>query len=524
MRASLVFFGLACCVCYAQQAPEKVLWGSLSPGPYAVGFQAEYQIDPTRAYDTEYSFDARAARAKKPRPIFIAWWYPAQPSAAPRLAYRDYLDAVAPGPSSGDFARRLAAYNHEVACAEVAGKSSDDLTSDELDTCQQLLSIRTYAVRDAKPAGGRFPVVFYHAGLGGSYEDNAVLCEYLASHGYVVLSSAYQNADSTILNISWDLDTTFGDRSFLLRFAATLPFADTARLAAVGHSFGAQASLAWHAEPNSPLDATVVLDTTVEYGTLDWPGFAPLKLMLTDGRHGSAPVLLFATRSLNPRFDTFDSYLKFAPRYEATLEHMEHNDYISHGAVGKTLRLGTAKAAEVRRNYDLVCLHVRRFLDAYVKQDGRARAGLDRAARWQAPGAAIVARYRAPRPLPPTGRQILALLDREGPAKTRELLQSVQADLDRDALLLAGRSLSEARRNPDALTIYTWASELFPQSAQVHQVLGDFLKAGRATSKARHEYERALALVPVDPDLTDPERDDARGEIQEALDELEREQ
>src|SRR5205823_5961260 len=128
---------------------------------------------------------------------------------------------------------------------------------------------------------GRFPVIVYHAGLEGSYEDNSVLCELLASHGYVVLSSAYHNADSTDTAIGWDLSTTFADNGVVMRFAATLPFADLSRLAAVGHSFGAQASLAWHAEPNSPLDAVAALDTTVEYGTLDWPGFAPLKLQLT---------------------------------------------------------------------------------------------------------------------------------------------------------------------------------------------------------------------------------------------------
>src|SRR5262249_37337304 len=149
----------------------------------------------------------------------------------------------------------------------------------------------------------------------------------------------YPNADSSDTVISWDLSTTFADNAVLMRVAGSLAFADTSRLAAVGHSFGAQASLAWHAEPNSPLDAVAALDTTVEYGTLDWPGFAPLKLQLTQGRNGTAPVLLFASRGSNPRFDTFDSYLRFAPRYESTVDSLEHQDYIAHGAIGKTLRL-----------------------------------------------------------------------------------------------------------------------------------------------------------------------------------------
>ena len=37
------------------------------------------------------------------------------------------------------------------------------------------------AVPDATPAAARFPLVVYHPGLGGSYEENAGLCEYLAT-------------------------------------------------------------------------------------------------------------------------------------------------------------------------------------------------------------------------------------------------------------------------------------------------------------------------------------------------------
>ena len=94
-------------------------------------------------------------------------------------------------------------------------------------------------------------MVIYHPGLGGTFDDNAVAYEYLASHGYVVLSSAYQSADSSSLNIDGDLATSLDDLQFLLRYAATLPFADVSKVAAMGHSYGAQAVLGWRARPNS---------------------------------------------------------------------------------------------------------------------------------------------------------------------------------------------------------------------------------------------------------------------------------
>ena len=521
MRYLLALMGLCCATACAQ---EKLLWGSLQPGPYAVGFQSRYDVDPTREYDPEYPLQPGAPRSKKPRPIFIAWWYPAKKSAATTLAYRDYLTEHGPAPAAAEFARRLAAYNRDVTCSEIVGKDvEEELSTADQNACDSFLATPTYAVRDAQPAGGQFPVVVYHAGLSGSYEDNAVLCEFLASQGYVVLATAYANADATHPAISWDLSTTFADTAFLMRFAATLPFTDMSRLAAVGHSFGAQASLAWHAEPNSPLDAVAALDTTVEYGTLDWPGFAPLKLQLTQGRNGTAPVLLFASRASNPRFETFDTYLRYAPRYEAMVDFLEHHDYISHGAIGKTLRLDRARGEAVRRSYDQVCVHVWKFLDAYVKHDAAALAWLEQGTRAGSPDDTFQLRFKPARPAPPTGRQIVSMLDRQGAAKTRELLARVEADLDRDTLLIAGKALSDGLRLQQAVTVYTWATEIFPNSVQVHQALGDALR-NESAAKAKEVYAKALQLVDSDPDLSDPERVDARGEIQDALDTLEREQ
>ena len=150
-----------------------------------------------------------------------------------------------------------------------ARQGFEKLTEEERAAWDGLLATPVFATLNVPAAAGKFPVVIYHPGLGGTFDDNAVACEYLASHGYVVLSSAYQAADSSILNINGDLDTSFDDLSFLLRYAATLPFADISKVAAMGHSYGAQAMLGWRAQPNSPLDAVVFLDSTVEYRPLD---------------------------------------------------------------------------------------------------------------------------------------------------------------------------------------------------------------------------------------------------------------
>src|ERR1039457_3336486 len=141
------------------------------------------------------------------------------------------------------------------------GKQFDKLTDEERAAWDGLLATPVFATMNVQAAAGPFPVVIHHPGLGGTFDDNAVACEFLASHGYVVLSSAYQAADSSMLNIDGDLATSLEDLGFLLRYASTLSFADVSKVAAMGHSYGAQAMLAWRAGANSPVDAVVVLDS-----------------------------------------------------------------------------------------------------------------------------------------------------------------------------------------------------------------------------------------------------------------------
>src|SRR5947208_3410781 len=45
---------LLCATLEAGQAQEKLLWGDLQPGRYAVGFRTRYEMDNTRLYDAAY--------------------------------------------------------------------------------------------------------------------------------------------------------------------------------------------------------------------------------------------------------------------------------------------------------------------------------------------------------------------------------------------------------------------------------------------------------------------------------------
>lgn len=180
-------------------------------GPHTVGFRTAFATDYSRRYG-----------AQTGRPIFVSSWYPARVLGdSSTLCYGDYLAVTAETEAYAAFAERLTAYNREATIQYGLEQGASLLAQ------RELLPMRAF--RNAEPVAGSFPVVVYHPGLGGSYEENSILCEYLASFGYIVVSSTFQPEEASSLNLDWDLTRSFHDLGFLLNtmipcwFAATGP-------------------------------------------------------------------------------------------------------------------------------------------------------------------------------------------------------------------------------------------------------------------------------------------------------------
>src|SRR5581483_2904631 len=160
------------------RAQDPLLWGGLKPGPHAVGYRTLYQLDHTRQYDPEYQADTTKPAAPRPRPILICVWYPAQKTGAKPMEYRQYLDVPSDDARLAPFVKRLSPHIRAVVCEETVGKIPAKLSPAEAAAFDRLLAMKTFAVKDAPAADGRFPVVIYHPGLSGTHEDNSVLFEY----------------------------------------------------------------------------------------------------------------------------------------------------------------------------------------------------------------------------------------------------------------------------------------------------------------------------------------------------------
>jgi chlorophyllase-like protein len=216
------------------------------PGPYAVGLRVVEQYDYSRVYRHVTDDLGGPFRGERARPLQTLIWYPAENNGAKPMRVADYGNLLATETSFGK-----------------PNMSQD--SKDWLRAMKPTLEMTRWAVRDSPLARGRFPVIIYAPSFSAMSWENADLCEYLASYGYVVIASPDMGA--TTRNMTNDLtgiDAQALDISFLIGYARTLPDTNLAKVAVAGFSWGGISNLFAAARDNR-IDALVALDGSMRY-------------------------------------------------------------------------------------------------------------------------------------------------------------------------------------------------------------------------------------------------------------------
>jgi dienelactone hydrolase len=155
-----------------------------------------------------------------------------------------------------------------------------------IDAMAPTLKDKLWAVRNAPPIAGKFPVVIYAPSVGSMAWENADLCEYLASHGYVVIASPDMGATTRSMTLDLaGLNTQAADISFLIGFARTLPDSDVSKVAVAGFSFGGLSNLL-AASRDIRICVLVALDGSMRYyaGLAKEAGIALFDVIEIDSR------------------------------------------------------------------------------------------------------------------------------------------------------------------------------------------------------------------------------------------------
>ena len=322
----------------------------LKIGPYSVGLRVLQQYDRSRVYRTRFDLLAgRANDGERARPVPALVWYPARQGGA-AVTYLDYVRTVA---TEED----LTISHQEIDRCTSAWIEARSKRMDK-DMLQQELRRVMWAVRDARPAAGKFPVVVYAPSLSAPAHENVEMCEFLASQGYIVIGSADMGTRTRAMNIDAEgLESGAADVRFLVSTAHTLAQAETSRIAVVGFSWGGLVNVV-AAASDDRIGAVVSLDGSVR----SYPKFVnggPEALKDVTPKRGAVPCMFIGARpkTIEQLASSPDMSLDFSSRGHRLIAPDPSQPYSRQEAL-------TAYAWTVR--------YVHPFLDASLKESAPA--------------------------------------------------------------------------------------------------------------------------------------------------------
>jgi tetratricopeptide (TPR) repeat protein len=471
------------------------------PGPYAVGLKVVEQYDFSRSYRSVTDELGKPYQGERARPLQTLIWYPAQKNSGKPMTVGEYGDLLA---TENTFGRPQLAPDWK----------------QWLESMKPTLKDSMWAVRDAPLLAGKFPVVIYAPSISSMSWENADLCEYLASHGYVVVASPDMGAASREVTVGLaDINAQAQDISFLIGYAQTLPDTEMSEIAVAGFSWGGISNLFAAARDNR-IDALVALDGSMRY----FPG---LVKAATDVHPEQMTIpMLFFTQGPT----SLEKLARHTPSKDTdgpnVLNLWTHGDLIT---VDDMALVHTQHSSMYQRNEDIwkgylsnhradysradgivgyawVARYTLEFVDAYLKHDAQAMAFLKKTpAEVGVPPHMVTVDFRAGKGMPATLDAFRAELGRQGfdhaPAIYAAMLKD-QPDfkLDEDAMNFWASTLMEENHLPEAIDLFKLDVQLFSNSPNAYDSLGEaYVKAGQK-QLAIDNYKKALELNPANDD------------------------
>lgn len=338
---------------------------ALTKGSMSVGFQHYLSTDSTRTYKRIADWKTKSLL----RPIPISLWYPAKERSGNSkpvkvLGYFEILKEE----EEWEYLP-----NEQLLNWFYYPNSAVN---------QNHLQEQATAYAQLEPADGRFPIVVYAPSYQASSVENFALCEFLASHGYIVISSPSRGTENRLLEggTEKDMETQARDVEFLIKEAGKLQNADFNRIAALGFSFGGMANMLVQMR-NKNIKAVISLDGSerYQYTTLKKSPFFNLEKMDIPYIHlaqKDIPEQVLKEDNLNAelnhKFELYDSIFN-SDAFQLKFHNLTHSHFSTLGVLFEPRDERQDKSdSEIMESYRLVSAYTLNFLNAFLKDDMKA--------------------------------------------------------------------------------------------------------------------------------------------------------
>lgn len=313
----------------------------LPMGKYSVGFKYFFENDYTRSFGKSVNGEFH------PRPMQINVWYPSSAISTKTMTLSDYSNLY---PYQLNFSKKS---KQEMDTNTSLWK--DMFSGKGIKSTDSLLKSKTNALLNAIPAKSKHPVVIYIPGAGGEGFENFVLCEYLASNGFVVISfPSFGAFDSKISIYPIGIESQVADINFLYGYISKLNFADKTNVSLMGFSMGGLTTLIFSMRKLETFKSVICMDGSIRswYNTaIHIPGFNSNKF--------KTPFLLFSSGGEDWTDTSFINSIRFADRYLVKIDSFNHLDFTSYNYFGNN--------PLKRKIYENSCLLIKDFLEQTTK-------------------------------------------------------------------------------------------------------------------------------------------------------------
>ncbi|PIB31461.1 prolyl oligopeptidase family serine peptidase [Maribacter sp. 4G9] len=474
---------------------------NLINGAYNVGFKHYTAIDSTRIYIVENEFNNQLIN----RPIPISIWYPTniKNSDDDQLTVLDYLEILKEEEESKNLPNELVL----------------DWFPDLGDTPQNRahLSEKVNALSNAKFLEGKFPVVVYAPSYQASSIENFVLFEYLASNGFVVISSPSRGTDTRWLEggTTKDMETQSRDVAFLLKEIHTYEYIDLDRIALMGFSFGGLSN-AITVMKNKNISAIVSLDGTERYNYTVLEKSPYFNLDRFD-----IPYIHFAQKDipeevltsdkipaeLNYKFQLYDS-LKYSNVYSYKFHDLTHSYFGSIGVLFSYRDKRQDKSdAEIMASYKLLSQHTLQFLNATLKNEADAKEFIENSPVKNSIPENLISKKMKKSLTKELDFNDLALHQGYGdliPLYKKEKAKHPTLKLEEGMLNNLGLRLSfNAGKMEQGINVFLLAVHIYPNSANLYDSLALAYLYNKDIKNAIANYKKSLELDPENQNAID---------------------
>lgn len=305
------------------QTSFPLIWG-----PHRVGFKSTLTYDSLRYYEAKTYEDGNGVPINTLRPVQMNIWYPS-------------------GSNSENVTLQM--YAQTLASVERAVTLTPRVEEELVNAFTTFGFPEDYLIRpstaqfESEIMEGTFPLVMYIPGLSGDAIENYKLCEFLASHGLIVLSIPSLGRSSREMEMtSEEIRTQIEDIDHAIRWAqSTLPLSD--QIGIIGYSWGAMAGLAYSLESQSQIGLFISLDGSI-YSYADM-----LNDIIEENTLDETRLTMISTRKLDRNQFALYNLLQGEKEFYQAID-MNHDDFIS-----MAIDIQDGNKREVALRYSYLC-------------------------------------------------------------------------------------------------------------------------------------------------------------------------